>query len=657
MIWQQGQLLKSADLNATFAQYFPATAVSAYSATVLAQIDNAHWLSLLGIPNLTTLGAPNGIATLDGASHLTATQVPPILPGNFAVKGPKPWIDVVGYGAVGNGIADDTGAINSAISALPATGGIIYFPPGIYLVSGTIPIVQSSVRLMGAGIGVSVIQQTSTTLDTISFGNGSTLFSYLSVSDLSIWSSVVNTAGAAIKLNDVSIVALSRVEIEGTFIGVNALASTNLVLDSVTVKNPEVTTGTGIIINGGNNHFLDKVLVYTTSTQCLYGLQILATDSCWVDNSHFLSTGVGIIANPVAAAVVQRVTVNNTAVASCTNDGVYLNPAASGTVQGVRFSALRSSLNSGNGVNFGTTGTITSAQLHGCQVLDNALAGINLQATTSTYSLFDGCYIGGNSTSSSGTLSGIKVAANVNSFDIRTCRIGKSPTSAATQKYGIEIAAGTSNNYAIIGNDLNDNVTASMIDGGSGTTKQFIGNFPATAETKSVLGGTLQLSHYGAGTLLTDASGNVTAGAAVLPAYTTTGAVASPTGTASTSFIMMGLGSLAAITPTTTGRVLVIATGGVFSATAGAAADAVFAIISRGTGTAPANGTAFSGTQISATEQYTLNGTNFVEAFSINAIVTGLSVGVATWFDLAIKTGSASFTVALLNVNITVIEF
>jgi len=654
MIWQQGQLLKSADLNATFAQYFPATAVSAYSATVLAQIDNAHWLSLLGIPNLTTLGAPNGIATLDGASHLTATQVPPILPGNFAVKGPKPWIDVVGYGAVGNGIADDTGAINSAIAALPSTGGIIYFPPGTYLVSAQIPITISNVKLMGAGIGTSVIQQSSTTADTFSFGSGT---SYLSVSDLSIWSSVVNTAGAAIKLNTVSLVALRQVEIEGSFIGVNAISSTFVVMDSVTVKNPEVTTGTGIIINGGNNHFLDKALVYTTGTQCLNGLQILATDSCWVDNSHFLSTGVGILINPPNATVVQRVTVNNTAVASCTNDGVFINPAAGGTVQGVRFSALRSSLNSGNGVNFGTTGTITSAQLHGCQVLDNALSGINLQATTSTYSLFDGCYIGGNSTSSSGTLSGIKVAANVNSFDIRTCRIGKSPTSAATQKYGIEIAAGTSNNYAIIGNDLNDNVTASMIDGGSGTTKQFIGNFPATAETKSVLGGTLQLSHYGAGTLLTDASGNVTAGASVAAAFVDSGNT-SPAGTTSAAaFVMMGIGSTASITPLVTGRILVVATGGVFSPTAASAGQGAFLMIRRGTGTAPVNGAAVTGTQISTTEQCTFDGQNYVNSFATHAIVTGLATNVAVWLDIAIETTNASFTAQVVNVKITAIEF
>jgi len=652
----QGQVPSAGDWNNAFAQCFPAAGVSAYSATVLAQIDNAHWLSLLGIPNLTTLGAPNGIATLDGASHLTPSQVPPILPGNFSVKGPKPWIDVVAYGAVGNGIADDTGAINSAIAALPATGGIVYFPPGIYLVTAQIPILQSSVRIMGAGIGVSVIQDASTTADTLSFGNGSTLFSYLSISDLSIWSSVAGTAGAAIKLNDVSLVAISRVEIEGEFIGINAVASTFVVLDSVTIKNPIASTGIGIIINGGNNYYLDKVVIYTVSSQCLYGLQLLATDSCWVDNSHFISTGYGIIANPASAAVVQKLTVNNTATSSCTNDGVSINPASGGTVQGIRFSAFRSSLNSGNGVNFGTTGTITSAQFHGCQILDNALSGINLAATTSTYSLFDNCYVGGNSTSSSGTLSGIKVAAAVSSFDIRTCRIGKSPTSAATQKYGIEIAAGASDKYAIIGNDLNDNVTGTILDGGSGVNKQFLGNFPATAETKAVLGGTLQLSSYVAGTLQTDASGNVTAGAGVLPAFSDSG-TANPTGTVSTSFVMMGLGSAAAITPKTTGRILVVATGGVFSSTASASGQGAFLMLKRGTGTAPVNGAATTGTQISNTEQYIFSGTNFVNAFATHAIVTGLTVNVAVWLDIALASLSGSFNASVDNVKIAAIEF
>jgi hypothetical protein len=46
------------------------------------------------------------------------------------------WINVMDYGAVGDGSTNDTTAITAAISALPSSGGVLYFPPGSYLTSG-----------------------------------------------------------------------------------------------------------------------------------------------------------------------------------------------------------------------------------------------------------------------------------------------------------------------------------------------------------------------------------------------------------------------------------------------------------------------------------------------------------------------------------------
>lgn len=46
-------------------------------------------------------------------------------------------ISVKDYGAKGDGIHDDTTAINNAISALPATGGTVYIPPGIYQIDAS----------------------------------------------------------------------------------------------------------------------------------------------------------------------------------------------------------------------------------------------------------------------------------------------------------------------------------------------------------------------------------------------------------------------------------------------------------------------------------------------------------------------------------------
>ena len=62
------------------------------------------------------------------------------------------WFNVKDYGALGNGIADDTAACLAAIAACAAAGGgIVYVPPGVYLISSTLLINHSDIQLVGAG--------------------------------------------------------------------------------------------------------------------------------------------------------------------------------------------------------------------------------------------------------------------------------------------------------------------------------------------------------------------------------------------------------------------------------------------------------------------------------------------------------------------------
>jgi hypothetical protein len=51
-------------------------------------------------------------------------------------------LNVKDYGAVGDGTTDDTTAITNAINALPAGGGTVFFPPGVYKVTATLPSVS-----------------------------------------------------------------------------------------------------------------------------------------------------------------------------------------------------------------------------------------------------------------------------------------------------------------------------------------------------------------------------------------------------------------------------------------------------------------------------------------------------------------------------------
>lgn len=61
-------------------------------------------------------------------------------------------VNVMDYGATGDGVMDDTNAINTAIAALDASQAVLVFPPGIYLTSGGFSL-PNPVKVVGAGRG------------------------------------------------------------------------------------------------------------------------------------------------------------------------------------------------------------------------------------------------------------------------------------------------------------------------------------------------------------------------------------------------------------------------------------------------------------------------------------------------------------------------
>jgi hypothetical protein len=80
-------------------------------------------------------------------------------------------VNVKDYGAVGDGVTDDTAAIQAAIDSLGSTyGGRVFLPTGIYLTSSVIQITRKNVELAGVPDG-SVIINASHTGDIIIAGD------------------------------------------------------------------------------------------------------------------------------------------------------------------------------------------------------------------------------------------------------------------------------------------------------------------------------------------------------------------------------------------------------------------------------------------------------------------------------------------------------
>ena len=66
------------------------------------------------------------------------------------------WLNVKAYGATGNGVTDDTSAINVAAAAASTAAVALYFPAGNYIYNGT-GISGSNISVLGDGINLSTV--------------------------------------------------------------------------------------------------------------------------------------------------------------------------------------------------------------------------------------------------------------------------------------------------------------------------------------------------------------------------------------------------------------------------------------------------------------------------------------------------------------------
>lgn len=93
--------------------------------------------------NLTVAGNATVSGTLSSTNFNPGTLTPNTVNvlGNESVGGPRPRVDVTAFGAKGDGVTDDTAAIQAAITfvcnafRVNTGGGSIFFPPGVYILT------------------------------------------------------------------------------------------------------------------------------------------------------------------------------------------------------------------------------------------------------------------------------------------------------------------------------------------------------------------------------------------------------------------------------------------------------------------------------------------------------------------------------------------
>lgn len=115
-------------------------------------------------------------------------------------------------------------------------------------------------------------------------------------------------------------------------------------------------------------------------------------------------------------------------------------------------------------------------------------------------------------------------------------------------------------------------------------------------------------------------------------------APADPTARNSATYVMMGLGSTMTYTPTVSGNLKIT----IFYDENGSGADTGGSILKYGTGAAPANNAAVTGTSVTNSE-YLGAFTNLAIKYRVSQVlqVTGLTLTTAYWFDIAVKQDGA----------------
>jgi hypothetical protein len=137
---------------------------------------------------------------------------------------------------------------------------------------------------------------------------------------------------------------------------------------------------------------------------------------------------------------------------------------------------------------------------------------------------------------------------------------------------------------------------------------------------------------------------------AALGAFLPSTSTSSPTGTTSTTGVMMGLGSVWKLTPSKSGNVTVDISGFINSSVS---SNSCAARLVYGTGTAPANQAAPTGTSIGGVISMGLgsNSNGLSAPFSSEARISGLTVGTQYWFDVQLTAASASTTCTIQAVS------
>ena len=394
------------------------------------------------------------------------------------------------FGAKGDGITDDTAAIQAAINA----SSRVYFPAGTYNHSALLTTPSGAIRfLYGDGPGVSILNQTNLTLGGIKFNQN-----YAQGGGISGMTIKANVAAQA---QGSSGIGLQVVNANDNFIcrdfdvvsydcGVRVDGCYQPRFEQFRIlyfanygifHSPYVAAGsdgagaswrTGKISNvgfSGNN---------TNSA----GMLLQQASGEFFDTIDITATNISVLVNPPTGSTVRYLFMTKVLADTPNTVGWKFDASAGGTIVSNEFTQCWVSNSQGAGIM--TVGAnLDDLRWIGGWIRDNRFEGVQLQSGSNVK--FIGTSITRNSAAASNTYSGFRVYPNVSNWHLNGCRIGNvgTTTNSSTQLNNVQIDAGTSANWSIIGCDISNPGTGGNPIVNNSTSQQLVlrGNTPTQA--------------------------------------------------------------------------------------------------------------------------------------------------------------------------------
>lgn len=420
----------------------------------------------------------------------------------------REFVSVKDFGAVGDGVTDDTAAIQAAVNAAASR---IYFPAGTYNHSALITTPTGVIKyLYGDGAGVSLLNQTNTTLGGVKFNlnyaqgggiSGMTIKSNVAAQaqgSSGIGLQVVNANDNFI-CRDFDVLSYDKgIRVDGCYqprfeqFRILYFADYGLFHSPYTVAGTDGLGASWKVGKISNNGF-------SGNNAASVGMLIQQSSGEFFDTIDITSTNIGVLINPPSTSPVRYLFMSRVLADTNVTTGWKFDSTAGGVIVSSEFSQCWVSNSQGAGiVTLGAN--IDDMRWIGGWVRDNRLEGVQLQGGTNIK--FVGTSITRNSAAASNTYSGFRVYANVNNWHLNGCRIGNVSTTVntSTQLHNVQIDAGTSANWSILGCDLGNPGTGGLPLVNGTTSAQYVlrGNLPVqTAGVNSDRGANLTSTSVG----------------------------------------------------------------------------------------------------------------------------------------------------------------